>query len=354
MPFFTPGLDAVSDSDRPTLPSAPPGAPAAVVRLLLEVTTALASRLDLDDVLGEMLTRSVELANATAGTIMLFDERGQASRKIAVRYGAPYEVDHVTLALVLERGLAHWVTEHQRPATVFDTRQDPRWVHLTSDWYEPRSAVCLPLRRHKKLLGILTLTHTSPGHFHESLVEFLDAIAGQAAVAIENARLFGELQRLAVTDGLTGAFNRRHLLEQAERLFETTRPLSVLMFDLDHFKTVNDAHGHLAGDAALRAVVARAREVLIGLNAPIGRYGGEEFVVLLPKLPIEAARALAETIRAQVSGSPVETARGPVHVSVSIGVAEATPEMPDVTALINRADERLYEAKHEGRDRVRG
>jgi diguanylate cyclase (GGDEF)-like protein len=337
---------------RPSIPSAPPDAPAAVVRILLEVTTALTSLLDVDQVLGEMLTRSVRLASATAGTIILVDAKGRAQRKIAVRNDKPYEVDELTLSRVLERGLARWVFEAGVPAKVDDTHDDPRWLRIDNNGQSSRSAVCLPVWRRKRILGILTLTHSRPNHFDDDLLELLEAIAGQAGIAIENAQLFGEVQRLATTDPLTDLSNRRHFIERAEAAFRSpVRPVSAVMIDVDHFKTVNDERGHLAGDAVLVEIAHRIRDC-VGDAGPLGRFGGEEFAVVLPGADLGAAVALAERVRAAVASTPIESAGGALTMTVSVGVAVAE-EGAGLNELLKRADDLLYEAKHGGRDRVR-
>ncbi len=338
---------------RPSIPSAPPDAPEAVVRILLEVTTALTSLLDIDQVLGEMLARSVRLAKATAGTIILVDDRGRAQRKIAVRNDKPYEVDERALSRVLERGLARWVFEAGVPARIDDTLEDPRWLRIDNNGQSSRSAVCLPVWRRRRILGILTLTHSRPRHFDDDLLELLQAIAGQAGIAIENAQLFGEVQRLAITDSLTGLWNRRHFIDRAEAAFASgPRPLAAVMIDVDHFKSVNDERGHLVGDAVL-VEVARRIQACVPEGALLGRFGGEEFALMMPGADLDAARAAAECVRRGVSASPVETPAGPLTITVSVGVA-AVDEARDLNEILKRADERLYEAKREGRDRVRG
>ncbi len=337
---------------RPSIPSAPPDAPAAVVRILLEVTTALTSLLDVDQVLGEMLTRSVRLASATAGTIILVDSNGRAQRKIAVRNDKPYEVDELALSRVLEQGLARWVFESGVPAKVDDTHDDPRWLRIDNNGQSSRSAVCLPVWRRKRILGILTLTHSRPRHFDDDQLELLEAIAGQAGIAIENAQLFGEVQRLATTDSLTGLSNRRHFIARAEAAFASPRrPIAAVMIDVDHFKTVNDERGHLAGDAVLVEVARRIRDCVDDAG-PLGRFGGEEFALVLPGADLERAVEVAECVRKAVAATTVECEGGPLTMTVSIGVAVADGEC-GLNELIKRADDRLYEAKHGGRDRVR-
>lgn len=165
-----------------------------------------------------------------------------------------------------------------------------------------------------------------------------------------------ELERLAVSDALTGAFNRRYFMQAAEREVERAqryaRPLSVVLWDLDHFKRVNDRFGHLVGDALLCAAVHRAQTLLRDSDV-LARYGGEEFVALLPETSLDDAQTLAERIRSRLNAEPLQTDKGAVPMSASFGVAQWTCTDTTVHALLDRADQALYRAKDEGRNCVR-
>ena len=168
------------------------------------------------------------------------------------------------------------------------------------------------------------------------------------------AELNAELEASATTDGLTQLANRRHLdrrlAEEVERAHRYDAPLSVLLFDVDHFKRVNDEHGHAAGDAVLRALGQHLRDSvrIMDLTA---RYGGEELVVLAPSTPADSARVLAERLRVGIAALAIETGDATLSVTVSIGVATLTPAQGGA-ALLAAADAALYEAKKSGRDRV--
>ncbi|KMO30898.1 diguanylate cyclase [Methylobacterium aquaticum] len=176
-----------------------------------------------------------------------------------------------------------------------------------------------------------------------------EALSGEIETS---ARLEAELRRLADTDPLTGALARRRFLEVCARDWPR-RPgqrACLLMLDLDRFKLVNDSHGHAAGDAALIAFVTACRSALRSLDT-VGRLGGEEFAVLLVETDLEDGAVIAERIRAAVAAHPVATEGGPIGITVSIGLAAATPE-ESVQATMRRADAALYAAKHGGRNRV--
>lgn len=168
-------------------------------------------------------------------------------------------------------------------------------------------------------------------------------------------RQLAQLRRLARTDPLTGALNRAALLEDGHQQLalcqRQRRPFSALMLDLDHFKQVNDSLGHQAGDVALRHAVQVLRGNLRRYDVLLGRYGGEEFVLLLPGVALADAAELAERLRAGLAGSPARGASQPIALSASFGVAEADPAH-DLDGLLEQADRALYRAKHAGRNRV--
>jgi diguanylate cyclase (GGDEF)-like protein len=170
-----------------------------------------------------------------------------------------------------------------------------------------------------------------------------------------NDRLNSELLRMANVDALTGVHNRRSLERQAHAALATARregrPLSVLLLDADHFKRINDDYGHAAGDAALRAL-AGTLTAHVPEGAVVGRFGGEEFLVLLPQVDAGAAYLVAERIRTDVHGSPLSFSEHRLSLSISGGVAELAPTDADFDALARRADQALYRAKRDGRNRI--
>jgi two-component system, cell cycle response regulator len=167
---------------------------------------------------------------------------------------------------------------------------------------------------------------------------------------------------LSITDALTGAYNRRYLMEQLPRELERCRryayPLSVLMCDIDYFKKINDLRGHAAGDDVLQQFAARAQKSIRTNSDWVSRYGGEEFLIVLPETAYEGAMAVAEKICSLVSSIPFPTRGGDASVTTSVGVASTGPSGPDITlkvdALIRTADECLYRSKQEGRNRTSG
>lgn len=165
-----------------------------------------------------------------------------------------------------------------------------------------------------------------------------------------------EIYRMAIVDGLTQVHNKRYFLEQLEnelaRCGRHGRPLSLVMFDIDHFKRVNDQHGHLTGDHVLRSVAARVRP-RVRKHELLARYGGEEFVLLLPEATREQGMHLAEVVRRLIADEPFHFEAERITVTVSLGVATVYEDLQPAS-FVRLADECLYRAKHEGRNRVVG
>jgi two-component system cell cycle response regulator len=175
------------------------------------------------------------------------------------------------------------------------------------------------------------------------------------ATATRNVQLTCELEENAVYDGLTGCLNKAHsmrvLQTELQRARRQQAPLALIMLDLDHFKSVNDTYGHLCGDAILAAVGQRIRDVLRNTDTKC-RYGGEEFMVMLPDTPRPGALHVAESLRAQLAEVSVTWNGERVSLTGSVGLAMAMPKEVDPISLIGRADAALYRAKSGGRDRV--
>ncbi|HEX2667457.1 MAG TPA: diguanylate cyclase [Gammaproteobacteria bacterium] len=274
------------------------------------------------------------------------------------------------LQLVASRGigsgeqdyLEHW--PQQQPRIVARLRQASQALLLASEDAATLAGGGARPGRHHYLAVPL---HSGSGAFRLLLVgrpnrpldlqqmEVASAMAKQVSVALDNAQLIKDLENLATTDGLTRLYNRRHFMERAESEFERShryrRELSVFLIDADHFKAINDTHGHDAGDRVLRLLAATCRQGLRQLDV-LGRYGGEELVVLLPETPAGLALETAERLRRSIEQLRVPALDGEIHLSVSIGVATATSDTESVAALINQADRALYEAKRGGRNRV--
>jgi diguanylate cyclase (GGDEF)-like protein len=213
----------------------------------------------------------------------------------------------------------------------------------------------VPLRTAQEVLGTVVLGARAEGALADDVVRQLEVVAMQAAESIYRARLFEKTERLATQDGLTGLTNHRTFqLRLDEHLAQATRygkRLSLILCDIDHFKSVNDRHGHPTGDLVLKAV---ARTLLKEARATdvVARYGGEEFAVVMPETDAAGALVIAERIRERVKAAHFNTAAGPLKVTLSLGIASVPDNAANKADLVGRADQSLYHAKRSGRDRT--
>jgi diguanylate cyclase (GGDEF)-like protein len=215
--------------------------------------------------------------------------------------------------------------------------------------------LCLPMAAGGRTIGVLGVPANS-GPFTESRRRVLAAAATLLGISLQNAELFRKVRENSLRDGLTGCFNRTHALDvidtELRRARRSQSPIALIMFDIDHFKEINDRHGHLCGDLVLAAVGVRMREVLRGSDLKC-RYGGEEFLVLLPETALDGAKRVADTLRRELAEMHVEWQQDRVRVTASFGVTAALPSEIDTAAIIGRADAALYRAKDQGRNCVR-
>jgi diguanylate cyclase (GGDEF)-like protein len=207
-----------------------------------------------------------------------------------------------------------------------------------------------------KVLGTFAIYHTEPKSPQTEDIERIAFAANLAAIAIENRAVHEELERRAYTDYLTGLSNRRHFLEKAEseltRTMRYGRELSILMLDLDHFKQVNDTYGHKVGDLVLKKLSEVCRTALRDADI-IGRIGDEEFAVLFPETGDQSAMETAERLRASIAAAQVTLDGGlPLRFTASLGVTTLRDKDANIDMLLNQADQALYRAKNEGRNRV--
>jgi diguanylate cyclase (GGDEF)-like protein len=210
----------------------------------------------------------------------------------------------------------------------------------------------LPLSAGAQILGVLLMWGKD---LEESDLPAASLFAGHVAIALENAHLYTKIQHMAITDELTGLYNRRGLFEigrrEVERAQRYSHPLAAIMIDIDHFKKINDTYNHAIGDIVLRSFaeccLRNVREIDI-----VGRVGGEEFVILLPETDLPACQLVAERLRKRILENRTRTDLGDISITVSMGVASMTAKARDLSDLIRQADEALYIAKNSGRDRI--
>ena len=217
--------------------------------------------------------------------------------------------------------------------------------------------ITVPLEVNNKLVGLLNLGTKQYDQATRENMEIVQEVGHMLAIALQQSNLNHKIQQLAITDDLTGIYNRRQLLKLGQREFKRARryhkPLSLIMFDPDSFKTINDSYGHLVGDEVLIEITRRCTEQIRETDI-FGRYGGDEFIVILPETNIEDAQLAAQRLLKAIHDELIHTEKGRIKLSISLGVTEFTnnEEDQELKDLVNRADVALYAAKRAGRNRI--
>ena len=314
-----------------------------------EVTTAL----ELDQVLDKILYHLKKVVPYDSSSVFLYE--GTHMLRLMAGRGLPNYSDVINHAYPADNALFLEIKRcSPSPVILKDAQQDPRFEGWGGNDYT-HGWMGLPLCVRGEPIGYLTMDSREVGAYDEQDALLVQAFADEVAIAIENANLFKQVNHLAITDPLTNIYNRRYFFEAARRELERARryqsPLSLIMLDIDHFKRVNDNHGHQVGDRVLVGVTNRCREKLREVDI-CARYGGEEFVFLLPETDLEGARQVAERLCSVINDTPIEAGEKQIHISVSLGVAELDEDCQDIQALVRRADMAQYVSKEKGRARV--
>lgn len=252
-----------------------------------------------------------------------------------------------TAAALAQRVVVEDIQTHEYWSGIRELAQSTK---LRACWSEPI------LSSRSKVLGTFSIYHREPRNPQPQDIERIAFATNLAAIAIENRQVHDELERQAHSDYLTGLENRRHFLSQAENELARTlrygRELSIMMLDVDHFKQVNDTYGHKVGDLVLKRLAELCRATLRDVDI-VGRIGGEEFAVLLPETSSEHAKEAAERLCAEIASAQVKLDSGlPLRFTVSFGVTTLCENDANIDILLDQADQALYRAKEEGRNRV--
>jgi diguanylate cyclase (GGDEF)-like protein len=253
--------------------------------------------------------------------------------------------------------LCNMAVQRKRPLISAVAGPEDILLPLRRDW-DVQSFLGVPVVFRDRVTGLIALYNSGTRAFTEEDAQVADLFAGQVAIALDNSRRVELMERQAVTDELTGLYNRRAFAPLGEkevgRARRYQRPLALIFFDIDHFKDVNDTHGHLIGDHVLRVLTELVTRTTRATDI-VCRYGGEEFVVLMPEASRDEGLAMAERLRQEISRMTVVTAVGTLSLTVSLGVAELGPdEGEDLESLIARADRAMYQAKAAGRNTISG
>lgn len=314
---------------------------------LYEIGKSINSSLKTEDIAQLVLSVVFLDLEADFGAIYLVDESNKKQLQLIASRGGQEKLDG-GLKVGVEEGIFSWVTKSRKLIRLPDTRR-----HSTVEFIwdkDIRTLVVAPFLVAEELIGVLVVGKYEPHAFDHQKVRFLEALTGQAATAFENARLYTKTHEHAIKDGLTGVYNYRYFIEQLEeeilRASRYERPVSLIMADVDFFKSINDTYGHLCGDEVLRGIAqlldSQTREIDL-----VARYGGEEFVIVLPETDYSEAFQVAIKLQEIMADTsfPDEKGKNPIRVTISLGVASYPSTALSKEELLKQADNLLYEAK---------
>lgn len=327
----------------------------ALAEALRETAGLLTSTLNFDEVLDRILGNVGNVVPHDAANIMM----SWAGKAYVVRFQGytDFGLDEFMISLQLSvADVPNLDTMYRTglPVAIPDMDLYPE-VKTQPEMNWRKSVASAPLRSRGVVFGFLNLESATPGFFNQNHADRLQAFADQAAIAIENARLYAEVQQSAITDELTSVYNRRGLMELGRREMERARrymrDLSILMVDIDHFKEINDQHCHEVGDQVLVELAKRWKTSLREVDL-LGRLGGDEFIILLPETDLDSAMRVAQRLLFEISENPFSTEDGEINVTVSIGVAGVGQDILELQEIISLADNAMYSAKKTGRNKV--
>jgi diguanylate cyclase (GGDEF)-like protein len=320
----------------------------------LRATTAdITKELGLKSLLKSILKRATDLLDATGGELGLVSETDHLI-KILVSHKMGRS-DSVGTTVSLHDGLMGYVAKSRQIEIVEDYQE---WDGQMEEYQESsiHAAIAAPLMIGNRFLGVIGVMDSDRSRkFSKREKDLMSMFAQQAAIAVENAQLYEQQKQEARIDAITGIFNRRGLNEmgcrEISRAIRFDRSLSVIFLDIDHFKQVNDTYGHPIGDLVLKELADRLKKNLRTIDL-FGRYGGEEFVIILPEADTEGALDVAERLRKIVEQTPFTPDNLSLWITISQGVSVLNADNRSLNTLIKQADEATYQSKEAGRNLV--
>jgi diguanylate cyclase (GGDEF)-like protein len=325
------------------------------LRVFHDVARALTSSLDLDSILGAIMQQMEQFFEPESWSLLIVDEQQQNLYYAVAAGESPGDRN---LRLALGEGIAGWVAQHGELVIVSEPANDPRFhAPANSPPASPvRSAICMPLRWQDRTLGVIELLNYRASTLTEETMAFLHVLCDYAAIAIQNVRAVERIQELTITDDCTGLFNSRHLFSVTESELERSRrfslPFSLIFIDLDHFKGVNDLHGHLTGSRLLAEIARTIKHNVRGIDSAF-RYGGDEFIVLLPQTGKDAALEVTQRLLHSLRETRYLVSEGlELQIMASFGIASYPEDGDSIQEIIGAADEMMYLVKNSSRGNI--
>ncbi len=342
---------------RRNAPASGASRPSGEVTVFHELGKALTSTLELEQVLRTIMEKIDEFLRPDTWSMLLVDEaRQELYFELAIGKGAQALKE---VRIKIGQGIAGWVAQHGEAVVVPDVSKDTRFFAKVDEKtkMETRSIVAVPVRFRDHCLGVIELVNCiGPEGFDDRSMALLEALSDFAAIAIENARHVKRIHDLTITDDVTNLYNSRHLHFILEtEIYRSQRygyEFSVIFIDLDHFKVVNDTHGHLVGSKLL-AEIGAVMKTNCRLIDFAFRYGGDEFVILLPQTSKESACTVARRLHSLIRESVwLANEALNIHITSSVGVASYPTDSRTKVHLLQLADEAMYNVKNTTRDGV--
>ncbi len=324
--------------------------------ILYDVGKALNFIDDLTKLLAMILDRGIDIAESQRGSLMLYDEKTDELVVRVVR-GIDKETEEKIITGEIQctrikngEGVAGRVFSTGEPIIINKTKEDPRFMELKTSRVD--NILCVPLKVYDECIGVINITNKKNNEiFTKDDLGIVAALANQAAVAINNARLY----ELAVTDSLTKVLIRRHFMQRLDDELRRSKryhhTLSLVMVDLDKYKDINDTYGHQAGDRVLMDI-AKIFKKSVRTSDLVGRYGGDEFCFALPETPVDGAMIFCERLRQKVENTQLSFESFLIKRTISCGIATFPVHTEDMNQLFKMADMALFKAKRDGRNKT--
>jgi diguanylate cyclase (GGDEF)-like protein len=320
------------------------------LRVFHDVARALTSSLDLDSILGAIMQQMEQFFEPESWSLLIVDEE-QKNLYYAVAAGK--SAGNRNLRVDMGEGIAGWVAQYGEAVIVSDPASDPRFAAYAGS---VRCAICIPLRSRDRTLGVIELVNYRAATLTTETTAFLRVLCDYAAIAIQNVRAVERIQELTITDDCTGLYNSRHLFSVTESELERSRrfnlPFSLIFIDLDHFKRVNDLYGHLTGSRLLAEIARTIKHNVRGIDSAF-RYGGDEFIVLLPQTGKDAALEVTQRLLHSLHETKYLLSEGlELRMLASFGIASYPEDGSTIQEIIGAADEMMYLVKNSSRGNI--
>ncbi len=324
---------------------------------LSEIVQAINSSLKPEEILETIMAKAADLIKAEGWSVLLLDYEtrelvfkataGEAGKKL------------LGMRLKIGQGVAGWAARHGQSLIVPDVSKDPRFYSGidAKTKFVTKSILCVPMRSKNKIIGVVEVVNKSDGEpFTNDDLEIFENLVAHVTIALENAAIYRKMEEASLIDDLTKLYNLRYCNQYLDKFLAERKSefgiVSLIFLDIDFFKLVDDNFGHLVGSETLRRVGERLRRT-VRKNDVLVRYGGDEYIVILPNTDKQTATAIAERIRKEIAREPFFTFDNQkFSISVTLGVATYPEDAKTRDELIGKADKAMYDGKLSGRDKV--